>query len=80
LADIALANRLFAPHYAAAAPRIASERIELLSKPDDGSDSVGELQAGESFALLNVTGDWAWGYRASDHLVGYLKASALRLP
>jgi hypothetical protein len=35
------------------------------------------MKPGEEFALLDVTGGWAWGYRRSDHLVGYLPAEAL---
>lgn len=36
-----------------------------------------EMAAGEEFALLDVTGEWAWGYRSRDHKVGYLKADSL---
>ncbi len=32
---------------------------------------------GQQFALLDVDGDWAWGYRRKDHLAGYLAAAAL---
>jgi len=32
----------------------------------------------EEFAMLDVTGCWAWGYRRSDHLVGYVKADCLQ--
>lgn len=37
------------------------------------------MKAGEEFALLDVTGNWAWGYRASDHMVGYIEASKLEI-
>jgi len=45
--------------------------------PADEAESLYELVPGEEFALLDVTGRWAWGYRRSDHLVGYLPADAL---
>jgi dipeptidyl peptidase-like protein len=35
------------------------------------------MVAGEEFALLDVTGGWAWGYRRKDHKVGYLRVEAL---
>lgn len=35
------------------------------------------MAEGDEFALLDVTGGWAWGYRRSDHKVGYLRAEAL---
>lgn len=78
LADAALADRLFAPHYAEPVSRSAGPdgaRLHSASTPD--SEVLGELQPGEDFALLDVMGGWAWGYRQSDHLVGYLPASQL---
>ena len=34
----------------------------------------------EEFALLDTSGDWAWGYRLSDHRVGYVRLSDLETP
>jgi hypothetical protein len=45
--------------------------------PSEASDVLFEIAAGEEFALLDVTGRWAWGYRRSDHRVGYILAEAL---
>lgn len=72
-----MASRLFAPHYAAPVERISSEAAPLYSKATEQSEPVGELTKGDVFALLDITGDWAWGYRKGDHLVGYVRASAL---
>ena len=38
---------------------------------------MSELLPGETFAVLDVTGDWAWGYGCHDHYVGYLPADGL---
>ena len=78
LADAALADRLFAPHYAEPVSRTAGpEGAQIYGAADLSAEPIGELQPHEALALLDVTGDWAWGYRASDHLVGYVPASQL---
>ena len=78
LADEALASRLFAPHYAAPVTRHGGgTAVSMHAQAADEAETLGALQPGEAFALLDITGDWAWGYRASDHLVGYLRAAEL---
>jgi len=73
-----LADRLFAPHYAQPVARPAGpDGANLYETPGQSAEVLGELGPHESFALLDVTGDWAWGYRSSDHLVGYVQASKL---
>jgi cell wall-associated NlpC family hydrolase len=81
IADIALAGRLFAPHYAA--PMIRACGIiatSVLSEPADGSEAVSELLPGEGFAVLDLTAGWAWGYCLADHRVGYVEAIELAEP
>lgn len=80
LADAALASQLFAPHYAKAAVRCVATVTGLYSAPNSESETIGEMSVGEEFALLDVTGNWAWGYREADHLVGYVEASKLETP
>jgi len=76
-----LADRLFAPHYAQAVSRAAGpEGAKLYEGADSSGQAIGDLKPQEPFALLDVTGDWAWGYRTSDHLVGYVPASKLAPP
>lgn len=78
LADVALAGRLFAPHYASPAMRRAGDRpAPLRLKPSPDAEIVDQLQPGETFALLDITAEWGWGYRQSDHLVAYVRADAL---
>ena len=78
LADIALAGQLFAPHYARPVARVCgAPAVVVRSSPSNDAEPLYEMAAGEEFALLDVTGGWAWGYRRKDHKVGYLRAEAL---
>ena len=80
LADIAVAGQYFAPHYAA--PMMRSVRVATPLRSTSGGDgeTLAQLLPGEGFALLDVTGGLAWGYRLSDHLVGYCPEAALGAP
>lgn len=81
LADIAVAGQHFAPHYAA--PMMSScvlPSAVLRGAPSLDADQTSELLFGEGFALLDLTGGWAWGYCLADHYVGYLAADALGAP
>lgn len=81
LADIAVAGQHFAPHYAA--PMMRSGVLpaaSLRASPSVDADQTSELLFGEGFALLDLTGGWAWGYCLADHYVGYLAAEALGAP
>lgn len=78
LADIAVAGEHFAPHYAA--PMMGSgvaPYAAMRDAPDLSAPMVSELLYGEAFALLDVTGGWAWGYSHTDHRVGYVAVDAL---
>jgi cell wall-associated NlpC family hydrolase len=78
LADVALADRWFAPHYAAPVMRtVVTERVAIREKPSADATMVSELLKGEGFALLDMSGGWAWGYCAHDHYVGYLEGTSL---
>jgi cell wall-associated NlpC family hydrolase len=81
LADIAVAGTHFAPHYAA--PMMMSGALPVATMrtaPSLDADQTSELLFGEGFALLDLTGGWAWGYSLADHYVGYLAAEALGAP
>lgn len=80
LADIAVAGQHFAPHYAAPMMRSVRVATPLRSTSAGDGETLGELLPGEGFALLDVTGGVAWGYRLNDHLVGYCPAAALGSP
>jgi hypothetical protein len=80
LADIAVAGQHFAPHYAAPMMRSVASAAILRSGPAADAEPLADLLPGEGFALLDVTGGTAWGYRLADHLVGYCPADALGPP
>lgn len=78
LADIALAGRLFAPHYARPLVRACGARPACLyATPSADQDAASELLPGETFAVLEYAGGWAWGYSCHDHYVGYVEAIEL---
>ncbi|WP_106639535.1 hypothetical protein [Allosphingosinicella vermicomposti] len=77
LADIALASTHFAPHYVKPVSRMVSAG-PLHVKADDGSEVAADMGE-EEFALLDITGGWAWGYRVADHIVGYVPATRLKV-
>lgn len=81
LADISLAERIFAPHYARPVLRGCGSRAALLwPGPAAEGDALSELLPGEEFAVLEYAGGWAWGYAATDGVVGYVEAIALAEP
>ncbi len=77
LADVAEAATHFAPHYAEPVVMLARDAVPLRSMGSNDGDIVDTLAAGASMAVLDCTGGWAWGYRLSDHLVGYVPLAAL---
>jgi hypothetical protein len=77
IADIDLAGLLFAPHYARAVMRAAQSPAELRTAPGEDGQILTQLTAGDRFALLDVSGGWAWGYALDGHIVGYVEADRL---
>jgi len=79
IADIALAGVLFAPHYARPLVRTCGDpKCEVRASADTGAAAVGQLVAGAAFAILDCSGNWAWGYACDTHRVGYVPISALK--
>jgi hypothetical protein len=78
LADVALAGKIFVPHYAEPYSKsVITERVGVYHKPSDDAVMDSELLRGERFAVLDISGDWAWGYCVHDHYVGYVHAHQL---
>jgi hypothetical protein len=75
LADIRLAGRWFAPHYAVAQTCTCTTDTCLLAAPN--GDVLGELAGGDRFAVLEVSGEWAWGYSETDGRVAYVRLAAI---
>ncbi|WP_425229729.1 SH3 domain-containing protein [Sphingomonas sp.] len=78
LADVRLADQVFAPHYALPIACLVSVATALHSRWDDG-ELLAELAPGEAFALLELAGGSAWGIAEGAGLVGYCDRTALAL-
>jgi hypothetical protein len=81
IADIALADDVFAPHYAKPLVHgcvVPSVPIRAGGSP--GARAVSELLLGEAFAVVDVASGWAWGYGLHDNYVGYLPVEMLGVP
>lgn len=77
LADIRLADRVFAPHYAAPMPRVIHFDTALRVSAKGGEAPLTMLRKGDVFEVLEVAGGNAWGVAPGPGLVGYVDASAL---
>lgn len=78
LADIKLAGKLFAPHYAVPMKRsVVTATSAIREFPDTLSTGASELVYGEVFAVLDVAGNWAWGYSVHDDYLGYVRLESL---
>lgn len=77
MADVRLAERIFAPHYAAPLPRrVIAAAVLRATRAADGAP-LATLAPGETFELLDLTGDTGWGIAPAHGLVGYIDASAI---
>jgi hypothetical protein len=51
----------------------------LYGSPEDRADVIGSVEAGDSFALLDNSLGWAWGYAGTERRVGYIRSETLGL-
>ncbi len=79
LADVAEASHHFAPHYAEALMCAATEPARGHESPGDDAATRFDLAPGAGFALLDLSGGWAWGYATDGHIVGYVRRERLRI-
>jgi len=77
VADIRLADRVFAPHYAAPMPRRLAGQAVLFGGDAGDAANLATLRAGEIFEVLDIAGGKAWGIAVAHGLVGYIDADAL---
>jgi hypothetical protein len=77
LADVALAGRVIASHYAVPLDRVMGVATELRAAPTGDADAIGTLQPGDPFAMLDDSLGWAWGYAGEERRVGYVRSDAL---
>ena len=76
LADVALAGRVVASHYAEPLLRRIVSPSPFFADPDDSSDPLATLVAGDVLRMLDNSRGWAWGY-APNGRVGYVRSAAL---
>lgn len=80
LAHIALAGKHFVPHYAVPQPRsVMPGGAPLLAEPADGGEELCVLLEGDSFEVLSIEGNWAWGCLSINGPVGYIRGDRLEL-
>jgi hypothetical protein len=77
LADIALAGRVIASHYAEPLHRQMAQAAPLLADPWDNAEVLCDLAPGEPFEMLDNSVGWAWGYAGSHRRVGYVRSEAI---
>ena len=75
LADVELADRVFAPHYARAVSWRAKNNTAIHALPSPDAPIVGKLLTGDVFHLLDINANWAWGRTA--FAVGYVPADSV---
>jgi hypothetical protein len=82
LAHVALAGRLFVPHYAVPQPRRVKAGGATLRKSNDGAAEIlQELPQGYTFDVLDVQGNWAWGIcNGLEGPIGYIAVEQLEQP
>lgn len=80
LADVRLAGQVFAPHYASALPMKVAIEVVLREGPERNSSVMGLLQPHETFEVLELAGEHAWGIALGHGLVGYVDSDALVRP
>jgi hypothetical protein len=78
LADVRLADRVFAPHYAAPVARVVVRGVGLRQARGTDAPVIATMAPGDGFELLDLVGDDAWGIATAETLVGYVDADALR--
>ncbi len=74
LADCALAGTVIASHYAEPLARVLRAPAILRDAASPDSAIIAELAAGTSFAMLDNSRGWAWGYAGDERRVGYVPA------
>ncbi len=78
LAHIGLAGKHFVPHYAVPQPRtVMPGGASLLTGTENGAEELCTLMEGDSFEVLEIAGEWAWGCLSLEGPVGYVHVDRL---
>ena len=76
LADVALAGRVIASHYAEPLVRHLVAAALLLPDAANEAEPLAQLSAGDEIRMLDNSRGWAWGY-GPDGRVGYIRSEAV---
>jgi Bacterial dipeptidyl-peptidase Sh3 domain len=68
---------VIASHYAEPVERRLSAPVPLRDGPCADAHAAKQLEAGESFLMLDESLGWAWGYAGRERRVGYVPSDAL---
>ena len=72
-----MASEVIASHYAAPVERQVTGATELRRGPSGEAELIRMLEPGESFAMLDDSLGWAWGYGGEERRVGYVRSDCL---
>ena len=75
LADIALADRVFAPHYAEAMAYRTVAAVSIHAKPNAETDIVDTLAVGNSLDLFDISAGWGWV--RTEKAIGYVRIESI---
>jgi hypothetical protein len=75
LADVELADRVFAPHYAKAMRYRTTATTTVHAKPNSESDEVDVLADGDALDLFDLSAGWGWVRTAKG--IGYVRADRI---
>ncbi len=76
LADVRLAEQVFAPHYAAPILTVARQATSIFADRNRTAP-LADLAEGDRFEVLELAGDHAWGRAPERDVVGYVDRVAL---
>lgn len=68
---------MIASHYAEPVERHLVASTDLRASAAKDAEVIGRLSAGDSFALLDDSLGWAWGYAGDHRRVGYVQSETL---
>ncbi|WP_447725090.1 SH3 domain-containing protein [Sphingomonas koreensis] len=78
LADVRLADRVFAPHYAAPVAYVVTAATALRAAKESDAEVLVQLAEGDVFEVLELSAGTAWGSAPGSGLVGYVDAAQLK--
>ncbi|TPG21731.1 SH3 domain-containing protein [Sphingomonas koreensis] len=77
LADVRLADKVFAPHYVQPLAMTATVATPVLATAAATADAVSQLEPGDIFDVLEIANTHSWGQCRADRMVGYVANDAL---